>query len=129
MIKDEIVHIPDKPYAFVTTRAFQNDVTARVAMSWIREHRDVKAFVVELPEDEVRPLLPGLIATFPSVQKVVVRCHPGQEAVTRAFIPFQYLHKLEFSDHQRVLVLGVVDSISDEGEPVVKLETIYPISV
>lgn len=127
MIKNEIVHIPEKPYAFVTAHAFQNDVTARIAMAWIREHRHLKAFIVEVPEDEVRPLLPGIIATFPSVQKVVVRCLPDQEAVTRAFIPFHCLHKVEFSDHTRSLVMGVVDSVGEDGQTAVKLETIYPL--
>lgn len=124
-MKDEIYYEEGTYFAHVTPRAFSNDVTMRIAMQWIRAHPQLTAYVVEVPPEDVRPLLPGIVATFPRVQVVVVRCEEEQEAAVRAFVPFHMAAKLRFARYGERVKLGIVARIDEEGRPEVEVETLY----
>lgn len=123
-MKYEICHVEGDLYAHVTPNAFANDVTARIAMQWIRNH-DLTAYVVEVPPEEVRPLLPGIIASMPRVRSVIVRCEEDQEAVTRAFIPFSALRKVEFARYGAHVELPIFAGFDQDERPVIRLVNIF----
>lgn len=124
MIKNEIYHEDGTFHAYVTREAFRNDVTERIALSWVRDSK-LTAIVVEVPEESVRPILPGLVANLPRVQSLLVRCLEGQEATVRAFVPFHVGGKVKFLRHGEFAQIAVVESIDREGKPVLRLENIY----
>lgn len=123
-MKYEICHVEGDHYAHVTQHAFNNDVTARIAMQWIRGH-NLTAYIIEVPPDEFRPLLPGIIASFPRVMQVVVRCQQDQEAVTRAFIPWSAIRKVQFARYGQEVEFRVVKGFDEDGRPQVDIVTIF----
>ena len=127
MIKNEALHIPGLPYAIITADAFNNDTTARIAMQWLRDQPDIKATVMEVPETAASQiLLPGLVATLPKLQRVIVRCTDSQRGVIDSYIPWAFRHKVEFATHDAVLILGVVEGRDADGNLQTRMHSIYP---
>lgn len=127
MIKNEVVYIEGSPYSIITEHAFANDTTARVAMQWLRDHPMIKATIVEIPtEARAQILLPGLAASLPRLQRVVVRCLDWQRDVIERYIPWNFRQKVEFTDHEMRLTLGVVEGRDAEGRLITRVEDIYP---